>query len=380
MVQRYILGARRYLREVVRLLRVAMAPGGTRVVAYTKPHPIYSDFFDRHGIPGYRFHRAASYRSLRPLARLGWRKVRLVHRDAAWAPEEPWHGPQIVECEGRPSAAMLEDPALGRVFVQSTWAAADLLSNGTVELLRPACPVPPMRTRTRRGRQPVTLLAVGYGSMIKGYDALDEVWRALGERDDVRLIVAGATGHEWHWYPEITREAYEAAGFPAMLARWQDDPRVSIGPIARETLLDEVYWRADIYLHLARMETFGYSILEAMARALPVIATGINAIPEMVRHEETGFVIDASRFDINAPAWRTHVANEATRHVRRLIDDQALRERLGAAGRARVEHAFSVEHRRRMLDRVYRDALNGGGRREPSAGTAARHFHSSGVQ
>jgi glycosyltransferase involved in cell wall biosynthesis len=205
------------------------------------------------------------------------------------------------------------------------------------------------------------------------------VWQDLGDRADVRLVVAGAAGHDWTSYPEIAREAYAAQDFSAILGRWRSDPRVTIGPVPREALLDDVYWEADIYLHLARMETFGYSVLEAMARALPVIATGINALPEMVRHEETGFVIVTSQFDINSDAWRTHVANEATRHVRRLIDDPGLRDRLGAAGRARVQQAFSVEHRRRVLDRAYRDALSGI-RRDPATDTAARHFHSGSVR
>lgn len=373
-------GCQRYAREVVRLLRVAFAFPTTRVVGYTKQHPIYSDFFDRAGIPGFRFHRPTSYGSLRLLERLGRRRMEVLHLDASSPPEPGWYGPQIVECEGRPASTFFSDPTVQAVFVQSSWAAKDLIASGAVKLLRPACPIPVLRTRPKRAEHPVTLLVVGHGSMIKGYDAIDALWRSLGERSDLRLVIAGAAGHNWQSYPEVTREAYDAADFPSMLERWRRDSRVTMGPIAREVLLDQVYWDADIYLHLARMETFGYSVLEAMARALPVIGTGINAIPEMVRHGETGFVIGTSGLDINAPQWRAHVADQGAHFVRRLVDDPQLRVRLGETGRARVEHAFSVEYRRTVLDRLYRAALDGRDGSSVSPTAAARHFHGGAIR
>jgi glycosyltransferase involved in cell wall biosynthesis len=354
---RLVRAARRYLRELVRLLRVAGAGETTRVVRYTKVHPIYSDFFDLEGVPGYCFARATPYRSLRGLERMGRRRVALLHRDAASPVESDWTGPQVVECEGRPASKYLTDPSVHQVFVQSQWAARDLLSSGTVALLRPACPIPTVSRRAKREGRPVTLLAVGYGSMVKGFDALDTMWNVVSLARDVRLIVAGAAPHNHSTYSEITLEAVEAANIPAILDRWARDPRVEFGPVARESLLDHLYWRADIYLHLARMETFGYSVLEAMARALPVIGTNINAIPEMVRHGETGFLIDTSSLDMNSSAWREQVGAECAHFVRQLIDDAQLRARMGAAGRARVAHAFSVDHRRAVLARTYEAAL-----------------------
>lgn len=72
--------------------------------------------------------------------------------------------------------------------------------------------------------------------------------------------------------------------------------------------------------------------MEAMAAGKPVIATGIGGLPDIVADGETGFVVPPA----DAPALRAAMT--------RLIDDPALRTRLGAAGMDRVTafHASTV--------------------------------------
>jgi glycosyltransferase involved in cell wall biosynthesis len=204
----------------------------------------------------------------------------------------------------------------------------------------------------------LTLLAVGHGSIVKGWDALEVLWELLRDRFDLRLIVAGNDGHNANFYPEISRETCDRADIRALVNRLKADERVTIGSIPREMLLRHVYWNADIYVHLARMETFGFSILEAMSRELPVVATGLNAIPEIVRHEETGFLVDTKDLSVNDHHWKERVATEAARFVERLIESPDLRLRMGVAARERVARAFSVAHRERVLKATYDEALS----------------------
>ena len=99
--------------------------------------------------------------------------------------------------------------------------------------------------------------------------------------------------------------------------------------------------RADLLVHPTRWEGFGLALLEAMLASLPVVATRVSSIPEIVLDGETGFLVPAD--DVSALA-------EA---VSRVLDDPA---ELGVIGRERARAEFSVA---RMVDRtleVYRRA------------------------
>jgi glycosyltransferase involved in cell wall biosynthesis len=103
--------------------------------------------------------------------------------------------------------------------------------------------------------------------------------------------------------------------------------------------------RADVFAHTSQWEGFGIVLLEAMLSRLPVAATRVSAIPEIVVDGETGLLVPAG----DAVA----VADALTR----LLDDVDLRRRLGQSGLDRARNAFSVQ---RMVDQtigVYDEAL-----------------------
>jgi glycosyltransferase involved in cell wall biosynthesis len=92
----------------------------------------------------------------------------------------------------------------------------------------------------------------------------------------------------------------------------------------------------DVYVNSSIFEGVSLTILEAMAAALPVVATRVGGTPEVVVDGETGMLVPARSAEAIASA------------VRMLHGDAALRARLGAAGRERVSAAFDIE---RMVDR-----------------------------
>jgi glycosyltransferase involved in cell wall biosynthesis len=71
------------------------------------------------------------------------------------------------------------------------------------------------------------------------------------------------------------------------------------GFVPRETLIER-YQQVHVYVTPTRYETFGYTVLEAMACGRPVIAANIGPLPELVRHEETGWLVP--RDDVDALA------------------------------------------------------------------------------
>ena len=105
------------------------------------------------------------------------------------------------------------------------------------------------------------------------------------------------------------------------------------------------------------------TILEAAARGVPVVSTRHSGIPEAVVHGETGL--------LGAEGDRVALAA----HLRLLLSDADLRERLGRRAREHVEEHFDLAVQTRRLEDLYdlvtRGAAGGGGPRVPRPRTPA---------
>ena len=106
-----------------------------------------------------------------------------------------------------------------------------------------------------------------------------------------------------------------------------------VGPVAHA---DVPQWlnRFDIYVAVSRLdsESFGVAVLEASACEVPVVVSDAGGLPEVVVHGETGLVVPR-----NDPAALAEA-------LRRLIEQPALRQRLGRAGRERVLQHYEWQH------------------------------------
>jgi glycosyltransferase involved in cell wall biosynthesis len=92
--------------------------------------------------------------------------------------------------------------------------------------------------------------------------------------------------------------------------------------------------RADVLVHPVRWEGFGLALLEAMLASLPVVATAVSSIPEIVTDGETGLLVPPD--DPGALAGA----------INRVLEDPGT---FGERGYARARSEFSVE---RMVDRT----------------------------
>jgi glycosyltransferase involved in cell wall biosynthesis len=103
--------------------------------------------------------------------------------------------------------------------------------------------------------------------------------------------------------------------------------------------------RADVFVHTSRWEGFGIVFLEAMLNRLPVVATRVSAIPEIVVDGETGLLAEAG----------DHAAIAAS--LDRLLADATLRRALGDAGYERARADFSVDRMTERTIAVYEEML-----------------------
>jgi glycosyltransferase involved in cell wall biosynthesis len=93
-----------------------------------------------------------------------------------------------------------------------------------------------------------------------------------------------------------------------------------------------LYTAADVVCQASRWEeAFGWVIAEAMAAGRPLVATRVGGIPELVTDGVSGFLVPA-----RTPA-------EIAQRVIQLLEDPALRARMGAAGRLAAEQKFDLE-------------------------------------
>ncbi len=101
----------------------------------------------------------------------------------------------------------------------------------------------------------------------------------------------------------------------------------------------------DIAVLASHYEGMGRVILEAMAAGLPVVATRVGGIPDLVVEQETGLLVDSQSPEQLAQA------------IISLAHDPELRDSMGSRGRQRVDSRFSAATMVEQIDQVYQEVL-----------------------
>jgi hypothetical protein len=102
---------------------------------------------------------------------------------------------------------------------------------------------------------------------------------------------------------------------------------------------------ASMFLYISRTEGFGSATLLALAMGVPVIASRVGGLPEVVEHETTGLLVQNDARDIAAAMKYLH-------------SNPGLAQRMGEQGRARVQAKFTKEQLTRLTLDSYAKALN----------------------
>jgi glycosyltransferase involved in cell wall biosynthesis len=89
--------------------------------------------------------------------------------------------------------------------------------------------------------------------------------------------------------------------------------------------MPSLYKAANVLLHVSSLDNSPYSILEAMASSLPIIASKVGGIPELVAHEKSGFLIDYGN------SW------EYVSALEELYEDFGKRQEMGLVAQTKAE-------------------------------------------
>ncbi|MBS7650616.1 MAG: glycosyltransferase family 4 protein [Candidatus Bathyarchaeia archaeon] len=109
-----------------------------------------------------------------------------------------------------------------------------------------------------------------------------------------------------------------------------------------ESEIPLLYSACEVFCYPSMWEGFGLTPAEAQATAKPVVAFNHCAIPEVVKHGETGILVDPGDYNGLAEA------------IVRLLRDHDLRRRMGEEGRRRVERLFNWDEAADKTVEVYR--------------------------
>jgi glycosyltransferase involved in cell wall biosynthesis len=104
---------------------------------------------------------------------------------------------------------------------------------------------------------------------------------------------------------------------------------------------------ADLFVLSSYLEGLGTSVLDAMAAGLPVVATRVGGVPEIVKDEETGILVPPRDPEALAQA------------MARLADDPGMRERFGSKGRSHARN-FDADRTAQRTRDLYLEVLGRG--------------------
>jgi glycosyltransferase involved in cell wall biosynthesis len=187
--------------------------------------------------------------------------------------------------------------------------------------------------RGKLGIKQDELLVGSIGRLVeqKGYQYLIEAAGMLREdRPDVRFVIVGGEGHPSESVKGTLVKQVKELGLETTVifaGVWRDIPQILVA--------------FDLFVLPSLWEGFGIALVEAMAMRKAIVATRVDAIPEVVEDGISGLLVPPRDSKALAAA------------IAELLDDPFRRKQMGAAGRWRVESRFTSQIMTKKLESLY---------------------------
>jgi glycosyltransferase involved in cell wall biosynthesis len=197
----------------------------------------------------------------------------------------------------------------------------------------PPPPAPPDKPLLRRRfglpESGPLIISVGHIRKIKGFDVFLRAAAVVARHaPDAIFAIAGAA-HE----SSYARELEAAAADLGLNGRF-----FFLGPVQQVILLLHC---SDVFCLLSRSEGMSNALLEAMGAGLPSVATRVGGNPEVIAHEQTGYIVGSEDHQAAADA------------ILNLLRNPPLARTMGAAARNLIAEKFTTEVMMRNLIECY---------------------------
>ena len=107
-----------------------------------------------------------------------------------------------------------------------------------------------------------------------------------------------------------------------------------------------IYSIMDVCVHASiEPEPFGLVIIEAMANAVPVIASDLGAPKEIITDSVNGYLVNPES------------SEKLAERIISLLSDDELRNRIGSKGREHVRENYQVDKYARSVEKIYSEVL-----------------------
>lgn len=170
----------------------------------------------------------------------------------------------------------------------------------------------------------------------KGHDVLiDAVPQVLAQHPDCRFVCIGFSRNYLDYERQLEARVAELGLQDRIVFRAYPGP------------IGDVWQLFDVLVHPSKFDSLPLSILEGMAVGKPIVSTSVGGIPEVIRHEENGLLVNP-----NDPAQLAVSLN-------RLLADGSLRQKLGRAAQADYESHLTPMVMSRALEKVYERVAHG---------------------
>jgi glycosyltransferase involved in cell wall biosynthesis len=183
---------------------------------------------------------------------------------------------------------------------------------------------------------PPTVLFAGRLEPVKGITLLLEAAAIVVEQlPATRFVLAGSS------HPALAQEKLDA-----LIREHRLEKNVAQVGGLKKTELDEWYARASLCVVPSHYESFGLVALEAMGAGLPVVATRVGGLPELIEDGKTGLLVAAGDAHGMAAAITT------------LLTDPAKAAAMGTAAQEHVRLEFSLERNAALNFSLYEELCN----------------------
>jgi glycosyltransferase involved in cell wall biosynthesis len=261
---------------------------------------------------------ACEYGVAAALAVRGVRVMTVVHCPS---PPTYWRQRRLAQLTSRRLAAHV---AVGEASARELEEIAGLKPGSVLTIYNG---VPDVAVARTNGDRPAQVL--GWAGRLDDEKGIDILIRALADLPGVTTVLVG-DGPKRAQLEALAEECGVADR--VVFAGWQDTPQA-------------ILQGTDIFVLPSRIEAFPLSVLEAMLLELPVVASDVGSVSELVLSEETGVLVPSE--DPIALA----------RAVTDLLADPARRRQLGRRGREIVLERFTPQAMAREFESLYRRIL-----------------------